>query len=476
MQTVLAWLACVCAAASGIAVAAERPEAVEKPRVLVTTDGEADDRCSMIRFLLSANEFDVEGIVNSSSQFHWEGGEGWHAFHAVDWVEKQINLYRQVYDNLLLHDPDYPSPDFLLSRWKVGNIAAVGDDQTRSEGAELIANVLLDDTDPRPAWLQAWRGCNTIARALRIIQDEHPQRMQEVAARLRLFLIWEQDETYQSSIRHVWEPLGVTTIISDQFDCMAYIWPQVLPEEVQVFFRADWMQANVLQGHGPLCSAYESKDNAFHAEGDTPAFLHAIPTGLRSRGSPDWGGWGGRYVHVRGSVWMDPPPSPSWQHPTGRWGIANSWSKQLEHATAAADVQMRTEYFRPLWRWLPAVQNDFAARADWCVQPYSEANHPPVVALTHSTDLTVLPGSTVGVSAEGTSDPDQDPLTFRWWHHREASTSPGEVALTGSRGPRATVRLPTDLASGETIHLICEVTDQGSPPLTRYARVVLTAE
>ena len=42
----------------------------EKARVIVTTDGEADDRASMVRFLLSANEFDVEGIINSSSQFH----------------------------------------------------------------------------------------------------------------------------------------------------------------------------------------------------------------------------------------------------------------------------------------------------------------------------------------------------------------------------------------------------------------------
>lgn len=48
----------------------------EKARVIVTTDGEADDRASMVRFLLSANEFDVEGIINSSSQFHWEGGKG----------------------------------------------------------------------------------------------------------------------------------------------------------------------------------------------------------------------------------------------------------------------------------------------------------------------------------------------------------------------------------------------------------------
>ena len=41
-----------------------------RPRVIVTSDGEIDDQASMIRFLLYANECDVEAIVLSSSQYH----------------------------------------------------------------------------------------------------------------------------------------------------------------------------------------------------------------------------------------------------------------------------------------------------------------------------------------------------------------------------------------------------------------------
>ena len=37
----------------------------EKPRVIVTSDGEIDDECSVVRFLLYANEWDIEGIVTS---------------------------------------------------------------------------------------------------------------------------------------------------------------------------------------------------------------------------------------------------------------------------------------------------------------------------------------------------------------------------------------------------------------------------
>ena len=120
----------------------------EKPRVIVTTDGEADDRASMVRFLLSANEFDVEGIINSSSQFHWEGGKGWNAFHPVEWIREYIEYYKKVYPNLLLHDKNYPSPEYLLSKWKVGNIKGDGEYRERTEGAQFIAKVLSTKWKP----------------------------------------------------------------------------------------------------------------------------------------------------------------------------------------------------------------------------------------------------------------------------------------------------------------------------------------
>ena len=46
-----------------------------------------------------------------------------------------------------------------------------------------------------------------------------------------------------------------------------------------------------------------------------------------------------------------------------------------------------------LSRWTDAFQNDFAARADWCVKSYDEANHPPVVKLDNALDITAKPGA-----------------------------------------------------------------------------------
>ena len=50
----------------------------DRPRIIVTTDGKADDRASFVRFLLTSNEFDVEAIVNTAvrSSIGWVVKDG----------------------------------------------------------------------------------------------------------------------------------------------------------------------------------------------------------------------------------------------------------------------------------------------------------------------------------------------------------------------------------------------------------------
>lgn len=445
-----------------------------RARVIVTTDGEEDDRASMIRFLLTSNEFHVEGIINSSSDFHWVGGEGWNVFHPVSWIKNCIDSYAKVYNNLRFHDKNYPAPNYLLSRWKIGNISAAGEYHARSEGARLIADILLDRSDPRPVWLQAWGGCNTIAAALKIIQEDYPDRMEEVAAKTRLFLIWEQDDSYQQYIRPNWEHLNVLTIISDQFDCMAYIWDKVLPEKVKTYFEKEWMSRYIINEHGALCQIYPNKDGAFNAEGDTPSFLHAIPTGLRNIEYPAYGGWGGRYVRIRNNVWMDPAPDSTFVYPTGKWTINNSWSKQMEHCTDSIGIAKRTHYFKPIWRWMKAVQHDFAARADWCVDDYVSTNHPPCVKIKNEVlDIEVFAGQKISLDASGSTDPDGDNLLFHWWRYEEVDSYDGNLQIEEKKS-KLRFRIPSDAKNGDTIHVICEVTDEGIPSLTRYKRIVMT--
>lgn len=449
-----------------------------RPRVIVTTDGEDDDKASMVRFLLSSCEFEVEAIVNSCSEFHWVGGKGWNAFQPSDWIEHYIGLYGKVYDNLRLHDPNYPSPEYLLSRWRVGNISKVGEYEERTEGAKFIAEILLDRSDKRPIWLQAWGGCNTFAAALKIIEEDYPERMEEVARKIRFYLIWEQDMSYQQYIRKHWEKFGIPTIISDQFDCIAYIWPKVLPVQVRPYFERPFMQKYILTDKGALCEVYKNKKGAYNAEGDSPAFLHCIDNGLRSMESPGYGGWGGRYVKVRNNVWMDTPPSADYTAPEGACCSSNSWSRMMENWKSAEQVKIRDNYFKPLWRWIADFQNDFAARADWCVKTYDEANHHPKVHLSGKFDRKVRAGKVVRLDASASKDPDGDNLTYRWYVYPEASTYDGSECFEGILSSDSVFNfiVPHDIRKGQTIHVIGEVCDDGSPTLKSYLRVILTAK
>ena len=46
------------------------------------------------------------------------------------------------------------------------------------------------------------------------------------------------------------------------------------------------------------------------------------------------------------------------------------------------------------WRWLPAAQNDFAARMDWTVaENYADANHQPKVVSATPLRQVVQPGA-----------------------------------------------------------------------------------
>lgn len=455
-----------------------------KPRVIVTSDGEIDDECSLVRFLLYTNEWDVEGIITSSSQYHWHG----HNWAGDNWAQPYLDAYSTIYPNLIKHDKEYPSPEYLKANTFLGNVESEGEMDSITPGSQHIAKVLLDESDDRPIWIQAWGGTNTIARALKTIEEEHPDKMSSVAKKIRFFFIWEQDSTYQSYILPHWGKFNILTIICDQFWAIAYQWNKILPEDKQAYFKSDWMKSNILEGHGPLCSIYKAHipgsyglkgdssfiDRDFRSEGDSPAFLHTINTGLRNMESPGFGGWGGRYTNVRSNTWLDPVPDSAYQYPEGRWYTYTVWGRKYMREEYPRNIEKMTEYFKPLWRWTDAMQNDFASRADWCMKSYEDANHPPVVKLTHEVNLNAKPGSIVKLDARGTYDPDHDQLKYRWWQYPEAGTFCDSIDLNNSDEQKASFIIPENAEKGKTIHIICEVKDDGTPQLTRYQRVAVT--
>ncbi len=422
-----------------------------RPRVIATTDGEVDDRCSMVRFLLYANEWDIEGLIYSSSKYHWVG----HNWAGTEWIERDLDLYATSYENLRKHSSTFPSPQSLKDVTFVGNIENVGEMKKVTPGSQHIVQVLLDD-QPGPVYLQAWGGTNTIARALKTIQDQHPDEMDRVSKKAILFLILDQDPTFREYIQPNWPDLQ--TLISHQFGAIAYDWDRHIPQEHHSLFQGPWMREHILLKHGPLCARYEAhkkkrkrfvKDD-FRSEGDSPAFMHQIRNGLGSLHHPNYGGWGGRFVLEKGTtnVWKD-----------------------------ARDDKDRK---KPIWRWAEDFQNDWAARADWCVKSFEEANHNPILVVNGNAGKEIVRidakiGTTVPLSASGSTDPDGDTLTYHWWHYAGPSEYDQPVKIEGADQREAKFTVPIENDSKEH-HIILQVRDNGSPPLTAYRRVIVRTE
>lgn len=476
-----------------------------KPRTIVTTDGELDDVDSFIRMLLYSNEYKVEGLIVSSSQWHYKGdGKGTKFTSEMEmtkkmygertelrwpgeqWIYDLVDAYGKVYPNLIKHSKDFPTHKYLRDRIRIGNIDFEGEMAKDTPGSDFIKAKLLDD-DMTPLYLQVWGGTNTIARALKSIEDTYKSTPQwdkiysKVCQKAILYAILDQDATYKKYIEPNWKDLKVYYNAS-QFWSFAYFWKRAVPEQLHPYLEGKFM-GNIINNHGPLLKMYYSygdgnppkgeiediyssmekaKKNQwgsfgqydFISEGDSPAFLHLVDVGLNNLENPQDGGWGGRLVQSE--------KTPS------RW----------EDGKAAADFNPYTQKMDDAFaqtRWIPAIQNDFAARADWCIKDFKHANHAPKVMVNGNRRaafrLVVSSGQKITLKAK-TSDPDGNKVSLKFWQYKEVGTCKEETSIT-QNGNSADITVPASAKSGDTIHIIVEAEDNGSPALTRYQRVIL---
>lgn len=471
-------------------------------RTIVTTDGEIDDVDTFIRYLMYTNEFDTEGLIYSSSMWHWKGdGKGTpftsememtrriYGENVMDlrwpgtkWIQELLAEYAKIHPNLLLHDKRYPSAEELLQLVKVGNIDFEGEMATRTDGSEWIAQKLLDD-DPREIFLQAWGGTNTIARALKSIEEDYSKKRnwKEIKAKVSkkaiIYTIMDQDATYKKYIGPNWPEIRVF-YNANQFWCFAYPWKRVVPKSQQPYLEGSFMGPNIINDHGPLFKKYYSYGDGqkqegdpnhfegdiskivhtergsfskydFISEGDSPAFLHLVDVGLANYEDPSRGGWSGRFEQ-------------SAENPY-----------RYEDGEAASDLnpetgEMDTSY--PQTRWIKAMQLDFAARADWAVKSFEEANHAPEINVAEGTSIMAEAGEKVTLNPIYT-DPDGHGVWFTVWPYAEAGDG---AATVETKEGVTTVQLPKTAKIGEEYHVIVEGSDAGFPSLTRYQRVIIT--
>lgn len=450
--------------------------AQDKSRVFVLTDieNEPDDAMSLVRFLVYANHYDIEGLAATTS-IHQQNRV------APDRIRQIVRAYAKVRNNLEKHEWGFPSGDEVLSKITEGlpqyGMNAVGAQHDSPASNALIAAV--DKPDPRPLWVTVWGGPNVLAQALwKIRETRSSKALQHFVSKLRVYTISDQDDS-GPWIRKEFPELFY--IVSPGFNAGGgyhhATWSGISGD----FFHArcdgadfsvvtnEWLDEHVRR-KGPLGVEYPHWE--YLMEGDTPSFLPLIRNGLGNPERPDWGGWGGRYEKYV-------PRLRKWHlYPETREIWANA-----EDEVMGIDGRWHEGNHETIWRWRTAFQNDFSARMDWTVKAFEEANHPPIPKLGHDLHLVAKQGEIVQLDATASSDPDGDVLSYQWFYYKEAGTFPvssarsGQpVAIHGFDQPKAWFEVPKNrvMEPGTgTMHVILAVTDHGSPRLTRYQRIIV---
>jgi hypothetical protein len=457
------------------------------PRVVILSDigNEPDDQMSFVRLLLYSNELDLEAMIASTSTWQKTATHP-ETMHAL------VAAYGQVRANLLLHAKGWPDAADLDRRIYAGQpaygMAATGEGKA-SAGSRALAEAIERD-DARPLWICVWGGTNTLAQALMDLRKKHsPAEMQKLVARLRVSSISDQDDANQWIRREFPTLFYIVQPSSQDGQEYAYAtWTGISGDGYYLnglgadssLVTNEWLEKNI-RAKGPLGKDYPRF--MFIMEGDTPSFLGLIDNGLDAYLRPDWGGWGGRYVYRQ-------PHGET--HPIWTQGGDMFFRTGSQDAVKGVDGEVHVSDQATIWRWREAYQNDFAARMDWTIRDFAHANHNPVLVVngepgTAPLEVTVDAGKTVTLSAAGSTDPDGQPLHYKWWVYKEAGldgTHGADVALEQDNGSVASVKaisacragwiaLPIPCKTEGVAHVILEVTDEGSPRLTSYRRVIV---
>lgn len=519
---------CLCANS----ISAQSSYTQVRPRIIVTADPELDDNNSLIRFLLYSSDLNIEGLVYASSGFHWKGdgkGTKWfvpgreYARFGLDtcpcaswrwakderFIHNAVDAYAKVYPNLKVHNSNYPAPDILRSKIRYGNIEFDGDISKDSPGSDLIKSLMLDDK-PGALFITAWGGQSTIARALKSIQEQYEhtadwERIKnKISHKVVLLPSGDQDDTYALYIKPNWPDIDYRQFIGGpNYSYGAQLGAK---KEDSVYLNASWTKENV-SDRGPLGALYRvwgdgkqmvkgdkldyfglagytneelkkmgyviwmpvQQKGSWLGEGDDFTFMNMLGNGLRAYEAGAYGGWGGREVSSNAKAkGLSLLPADSTLRDTSANAVATTLSTSNSQLNKSAKELTYPNFF-------PAAQRDFAARLKWSVTPkYAGANHEPIVKIEGPLHVLAAAGERIRLNGS-VSDPDGDVVSVKW-SQLQVGSYPKQVDISNPTSMQTRVQIPSDATAGQTIHLILEATDNGTPALTRYQRIIITVK
>lgn len=500
----------------------------ERPRVIITTDMEVDDMNSTIHLALYLNHIDLEAIVYTASQYHFQG-DGIHTLGEVNphWRTKGVRSYEcavvprepdpeagalrryrpfperwienlwereyaRAYPNLQANaqvagEPAFPTPEELIARTYVGNVAFEGDVREDTPGSDAIKRAIMDD-DPRTLWLLSWGGMNTIVRALMSIAAEYAGTplwedvRERVYTKVRVLGVMDgvgQDNSWKDYGEPLFPKLQ---LLRTPFPYGGYVDAKCAQPASIELFRAPWPAQNLIEGNGPLMErymlygdgkVYENEPERFQfgihatldwgwpgmdplqfergdfmAEGDSMTYIPLLDFGLRGAGDPS-------FDTILGPIFNDGDTPSVEGAPMGLDSLGKPTNQNVNP-------------------FLSAYQEDFAARAQWCARKPEECSHPARIE-NATADCTASAGEGVKLKAQ-VIDPNGAGFDATWTVSPHSSSYRGveDLASWCARTVQGTFTVPADAQTGDRFVLTLSVKTRGKRPCTRYAQVAVT--
>jgi hypothetical protein len=468
-----------------------------QPRVLITTDLEVDDMNGIVLSLMYADQYDIAGIVWTAGMYHFSGDGGLHTlgqitpnfrcnaqhcehrvktaadlteYRPVDptWLDRILDCYEADYQLMSKNNPNYPTPEYIRSVTKVGNIEFEGDYRFETEGSNFIVDVILDD-DPRPVTIQHWGGINTTVRALYTIYERYHSTpewesiLKKVTDKVRIGGSGEDNCRADSKIDEMFPGLQNGGYGFGFFSYGSFFSasdsPRRAAEELQPYMHAPWNLEAYKYNHGKLPEQIWLMAEGRAVYGEPIIYNYGLIDYM------DWGesarlGWGPASL-------VDYPRA---NYEPYSWAFCQFGCAGFIDIGLRSDVNNRGDNHYTIVMW-----KELAARADWAICEPADCNHAPIVS-ADVLDLTAAPGETVSLKGSA-KDPDGDRLDAKWYVPAAACTykeGKAEGLSVQAKGWEASFTVPADAQSGDRIVVNLEVCDQAERPMTRFAQYVIT--